>query len=106
MSIFCTYTNIFKSRMMGCHGNHKVSYSQNAFILGQYFFALSGPIEQIYIYDKISYVFNVGMLIPWNTSLPNVPKGQCITDSKNMIEKNVQYKTINNSTTTLKGNNM
>ena len=47
-------------------------YKQNAFILRAIFVLhLSGPIKQIYIHNKMSYVFNVGLITPWDTRLPN-----------------------------------
>ena len=56
---------------MGRHGNNEILCNQNALILGQYFLHLSGPIEQIYTCNKMSYVFNVGLITPLDT-LPNV----------------------------------
>ena len=32
---------------------------------------LSGPIEQIYIHNQMSYTFNIGLIIPFDTSLSN-----------------------------------
>ena len=56
---FCTYTPILLSRIMGCHGNHEISYNQRAFIFEDHIYLhLSGPIEQIYTHNEISYVFN------------------------------------------------
>ena len=31
---------------------------------------LSGPIEQTYTHNKMSYVFNEGLITPLDTSLP------------------------------------
>ena len=40
--------------------------------LGQYFFLhLSGPIEQIYTHKEMFYVFNVGLITPFDSSLSN-----------------------------------
>ena len=36
------------------------------------FLHLSGPIEQIYTHNEMSNVFNVGLITPLDTSLPNV----------------------------------
>ena len=33
---------------------------------------LTGPIEQIYTHNEMSYVFNLGLITPLDTSLPNV----------------------------------
>ena len=35
------------------------------------FLHLSGPIEKIYNHNEMSYVINVGLIIPLDTSLPN-----------------------------------
>ena len=57
---------------MGCHGNHEISYIQSAlFYEDNIFLHLSGPIEQIYTRNEMSYVINVGLIIPLDTSLPN-----------------------------------
>ena len=46
-------------------------YNQRAFILEDtIIFALNGPIEQIYTHNKISYVFNVGLITPWMLVYP------------------------------------
>ena len=39
--------------------------------LEQFVLPLSGPIEQIYTHNKMSYAFNVGLIIPLDTSFPN-----------------------------------
>ena len=58
---------------MGCHGSNDISYNQNAFILEENIFLhLSGPLEQIYTHNKMSIVFNEGLISPLDTSLPNV----------------------------------
>ena len=58
---------------MGYHGNHEISYNQSAFIFKDNFFLhLSGPIEQIYTHDEMSYVFNVGLMTPLDYSLTNI----------------------------------
>ena len=58
---------------MSCHGNHGISYNQSAFIFeDNIFLHLSGPIEQIYTHNEMSYVFNVGLITPLDTSLTNV----------------------------------
>ena len=69
---FLIYTRILLSRVMGCHGNHEISYNQNAFIFeDNIFWHLSGPIEQFYTHNKMSYGFNLGLIAPLNTSFPN-----------------------------------
>ena len=35
------------------------------------FLDLSGPIEQIYTHNEMSYLFNLGLITPLDTSLPN-----------------------------------
>ena len=58
---------------MGCHGNYEISYNQSAYIFeDNIFLYLSGPIEQIYTHNEMSYVFNVGVITPLDNSLPNV----------------------------------
>ena len=58
---------------MGCHGNHEISYNQKAFIFRTIFFLhLSGPIEQIYTHNEMTYEFNLGLITPLDNSLPNV----------------------------------
>ena len=47
---------------MGCLGNHAISYNQNRFIFRTIFFSY-----------KLSKVFNVGVITPWDTSLSNGP---------------------------------
>ena len=37
--------------------------------LGQYFLHFSGHIQQIYTHNKMSYVFNLSLITPLNTSL-------------------------------------
>ena len=59
----CTYTPI---RIMGCHGNHEIKKKKKrAFIFeDNIFLHLSGPIGQIYAHNEMSYVFNLGLIIP------------------------------------------
>ena len=62
MSILYVYEYSFKS-YNGCHGNHELSYNQNAFIFeDNIFLHLSGNIKQIYTHNQMSYVFNVQLL--------------------------------------------
>ena len=57
---------------MVCHGNHDISYYQNAFIFEDNIFQhLSGPIEQIHIQKKKSWVFNVGLITSWDAGSSN-----------------------------------
>ena len=66
------YTPILLSPIMGCHGNHEISYNHNEFIFEDYIcLHLRGRIEQIYTHNKMSYGFNVGLINPMDTSLPN-----------------------------------
>ena len=66
------YTLILLSCIMGYHGNHEISYNENAFIFRTIFFLhLSGPIEQISSHNEMFYVFNVGLITPFDTSLSN-----------------------------------
>ena len=59
---------------MGCHGNHEISYQpKSIYFSGKIFFLhFSGPIEQISTHNEISYVFNLGLITPLDTSLPMV----------------------------------
>ena len=54
---------------MDCHGNHVILYNQRAVIFedNNYFLHLSGPIEQIYTHNEMSYVFNLGLITPLHT---------------------------------------
>ena len=55
---------------MGCHGNLEISYNLSASIFEDTIFLhLSGPIEQIYTHNKMSYVFNLGLINPWPTTI-------------------------------------
>ena len=50
---------------MGCHGNHEISKTQIPFIFeDNIFLHLSGPIGQIYAQNKMSDVFNLGLITP------------------------------------------
>ena len=53
---------------MGCHENHEISYNQRAFIFqDNIFLHLSGPNDQIYTHNEISYVFNLSLITPLHT---------------------------------------
>ena len=57
---------------MDCHGNHEILYNQRAFNFENNIFVhLSGPIEQIYTCDEMSYVFKSDLITPLDTSLAN-----------------------------------
>ena len=59
--------------MVSMATHYDISYNKNAFIFEDtIFLPLSGPIERIYTQNKMSYIFNVGLITPFNTSLPNV----------------------------------
>ena len=63
MSIFCTYTPNIYSRHNGCHGNHEISKTKITFIFeDNIFLHLSGPIGQINSHNKMSDVFNLGLI--------------------------------------------
>ena len=50
---------------MGCHGNHEISKTQITFIFeDNIFLHLSGPIGQTYAHNKMSDVFNLGLITP------------------------------------------
>ena len=50
---------------MGCHGNHEISKTQITFIFeDNIFLHLSGPIGRIYAHNKMSDVFNSGLINP------------------------------------------
>ena len=67
------YTPFLLSPIIGCHGNHEISYNQNASIFeDNMFLHLSGPIEQIYTHNLMPFVFNLGLITPLDTNLPNV----------------------------------
>ena len=53
---------------MGCNGNHKISYNQNAFIFEDNIFAFKWSNLKINIHKKMSSVFNVGLITSWDTS--------------------------------------
>ena len=59
---------------MGCHGNHTISHYRNEpFLRTIFFLHLNGPIEQIGMHKKLSWVFNVGPpATQRGTSLSNV----------------------------------
>ena len=49
---------------MGCHGNHEISKTQITFIFeDNIFLHLNGPIGQIYAHNKMSDVFNLGLIL-------------------------------------------
>ena len=53
---------------MFCHKNHEISYNQRAFIFeDNIFLHLSGPSEQIYTHNKMSYMFILGLMTPLHT---------------------------------------
>ena len=55
---------------MGCHENHEISYNQRAFIFEDNKFLhldLSGPNEQIYTHNEMSFLFNLGLVTPLHT---------------------------------------
>ena len=65
MSIFVRIPPIFTVGIMGCHGNHEISKTQITFIFeDNIFLHLSGPIGQIYAHNKMSDVFNLGLITP------------------------------------------
>ena len=65
MSIFVCIPPIFTVGIMGCHGNHEISKTQITFIFEDTIFLhLSGPIGQIYAHNKMSDVFNLGLITP------------------------------------------
>ena len=67
MSILYVYSHSL-SRIIGCHGNHELSYNQRAFIFEDAIFLhLSGPIKQIYTSNEMTYVFNLGPITPLHT---------------------------------------
>ena len=68
---FWMYTPIILSRITCCHGNHEISYYQNAFIFRTIFLHLNGPIEKHYRQNKMSYVFNLCLITHLYTSLLN-----------------------------------
>ena len=56
--------------MMGCRGNHEISYNQRAFIFeDNIFLHLGGPLEQIYTHNEMSnmYVSNLGLITNLHT---------------------------------------
>ena len=61
---FCTYNpNLYSRHYNGCHGNHEISKIQITFIFeDNIFLHLSGPIGQIYAHNKMSDVFNLGLI--------------------------------------------
>ena len=68
MSIFVRIPPFFTVGIMGCHGNHEISKTQITFIFeDNIFLHLSGPIEQIYAHNKMSDVFNLGLITPLHT---------------------------------------
>ena len=53
---------------MGCQGNDEISKTQKTFIFEDHsFLHLSGPIVQMYAHNKMSYVFNLGLITPLHT---------------------------------------
>ena len=55
---------------MGYHLNREMSYNQRAFIFeDNSFLHLSGPIEQIYTHNEMSYVFSLGLITPLHTTV-------------------------------------
>ena len=65
---FVRIPSLFTVSIMGCHGNHEISKTQRTFIFYDNFFLhLSGPIGQIYAHNKMSYVFNLGLITPLHT---------------------------------------
>ena len=65
MSILGRIPPIFTVGIIGCHGNHEISKTQITFIFEyNIFLHLSGPIGQIYANNKMSDVFNLGLITP------------------------------------------
>ena len=64
---FCTYTRTLFSCIMGCHGNHEISKTKEHLFLRTIFLHLSAPIGQILAHNKMSYVFNLGLITPLHT---------------------------------------
>ena len=63
--VFLYVHHILWSRKKGCNGNHENSCNTSAFIFeDNIFLRLIGPIEQIYIHNEMSNVFNVGLITP------------------------------------------
>ena len=55
---------------MGCHENYEISYNQRAFIFeDNIYLHLSGPNEQIYTHNEMTYVFNLGLITPLHTKV-------------------------------------
>ena len=53
---------------MGGHKNHEISCNQRALIFeDNIFLHLSGPNEQIYTHNGMSFVFNLGLITPLHT---------------------------------------
>ena len=71
---------------MGCHG---ISYDISAFIFeDNIVWRLSGPIEQIYIHNEVSYVFNVSLITPSVLAYPMVS----LIFKLSLIFKNMQMR--------------
>ena len=67
-----------------------MSCNQNEIIFeDSIFWHLSGPIEQIYTHNEMSYVFNLGLITCLNTSLPN---GFFIINKFSFTFKNMQMR--------------
>ena len=65
MSIFVRIPPFFTVGIMGCHGNHEISKTQITFIFeDNIFLHLSGPTGQINAHNKMSDVFNLGLITP------------------------------------------
>ena len=67
--IFLYVHPILLSRKLGCYVNYAISYNQSAFIFEDNIFChLNCLIEQIYNHNEMSYVLNVGLITPLDTS--------------------------------------
>ena len=72
MSIFVLTPHSLKSHN-GLPWKHEISYNQSALIFEDNIpWHLSRSIAQIYTYNAMSYVFNVGLITFLDASLPNV----------------------------------
>ena len=70
---FRMYAPILLSRIMGCHVNHEISFNQNAFILKYNIILLYkwSHYKKKYTHNKMSYVFNLGLVTSLDTCSPN-----------------------------------
>ena len=58
---------------MCCHGNHAISHNQNGFVFEEHILILPliGLIVISGINKKCSFGLNIGLIIPWFSSLSN-----------------------------------